>query len=136
MSALPRRVAPQAPARRGWCPSLMRPMPSGDGLLARVHPRLGILSAAQLRALAEAARRYGNGHLDVTARGNLQIRASPPPPPPAPPSGDTETLTIPTGFYPDMDVTVVMESNGAGSMEALLTVLAGPVWDCIDAAQD
>ncbi|MCE4222250.1 precorrin-3B synthase [Methylobacterium sp. C25] len=49
-------------------------MPTGDGLLARVHPPLGILSAAQLRAVAEGARRYGNGHIDITARGNLQIR--------------------------------------------------------------
>nr|WP_147076010.1 precorrin-3B synthase [Methylobacterium haplocladii] len=49
-------------------------MPTGDGLLARVHPPLGVLSAAQLRAVAEASRRYGNGHVDITARGNLQIR--------------------------------------------------------------
>ena len=30
-----RRVLPEAPARRGWCPGLSRPMPTGDGLLAR-----------------------------------------------------------------------------------------------------
>lgn len=69
-----RRILPAEPSRRGWCPSLARPMPTGDGLLARVHPPLGILSAAQLRAVAEGARRYGNGHIDITARGNLQIR--------------------------------------------------------------
>ncbi|GJE53733.1 MULTISPECIES: precorrin-3B synthase [Methylobacterium] len=69
-----RRRRPDDPARRGWCPSLARPMPTGDGLLARVHPPLGILSATQLRSIAEAARRYGNGHVDITARGNLQIR--------------------------------------------------------------
>ncbi|MHC2016774.1 hypothetical protein [Methylobacterium sp. CM6247] len=72
MSA-PRRVSPE-PARRGWCPSLARPMPTGDGLLARVHPPLGILTPAQARAVAEGARRFGNGHIDVTARANLQIR--------------------------------------------------------------
>ncbi|KQP42392.1 hypothetical protein ASF49_00590 [Methylobacterium sp. Leaf104] len=70
----PRRVAPEAPSRRGWCPSLARPMPTGDGLLARVHPPLGRLTAAQARAVADAARRFGNGHVDVTARANLQIR--------------------------------------------------------------
>ena len=74
MSALSRRALPDAPSRRGWCPSLSRPMPTGDGLLARVHPPLGMLTSAQLRAVAEAARRFGNGHVDVTARGNLQIR--------------------------------------------------------------
>lgn len=73
MSA-PRRVAPEAPSRRGWCPSLTRPMPTGDGLLVRVHPPLGRLTSAQARAVAAGARRFGNGHVDVTARANLQIR--------------------------------------------------------------
>ncbi|MBN4096599.1 MULTISPECIES: precorrin-3B synthase [unclassified Methylobacterium] len=75
MSATPhRRVLPEAPARRGWCPGLARPMPTGDGLLARVHPPLGILTLDQARAVAEGARLFGNGHLDLTARANLQIR--------------------------------------------------------------
>ena len=69
-----RRILPDAPDRRGWCPSLSRPMPTGDGLLARIHPPLGILTTAQARAVAEGARRFGNGHIDVTARANLQIR--------------------------------------------------------------
>ena len=69
-----RRVLPEAPSRRGWCPSLARPMPTGDGLLARIHPPLGILTRAQLRAVADAARAFGNGHVDVTARANLQLR--------------------------------------------------------------
>ncbi|MER2264018.1 precorrin-3B synthase [Methylobacterium oxalidis] len=72
--SLARRVLPAAPARRGWCPGLARPMATGDGLLARVHPVQGRLSLAQARAVAEAARRFGNGHIDVTARANLQIR--------------------------------------------------------------
>ncbi len=49
-------------------------MPTGDGLLARIHPPLGVLTLAQARAVAEGARRHGNGHLDLTARANLQIR--------------------------------------------------------------
>ncbi len=69
-----RRALPEAPARRGWCPGLSRPMPTGDGLLARVHPPLGQLTRDQARAVAEGARRFGNGHLDLTARANLQIR--------------------------------------------------------------
>ncbi|CAO4148574.1 precorrin-3B synthase [Methylorubrum aminovorans] len=69
----PRRTLPEG-ARRGWCPSLARPMPTGDGLLARIHPPLGRLTPAQLHAVADGARAYGNGHIDVTARGNLQIR--------------------------------------------------------------
>ncbi|MGU3419078.1 precorrin-3B synthase [Methylobacterium sp. D54C] len=49
-------------------------MPTGDGLLARVHPPLGILTLDQARAVAKGARLFGNGHLDLTARANLQIR--------------------------------------------------------------
>ncbi|MEH3144272.1 MAG: nitrite reductase [Methylobacterium frigidaeris] len=60
--------------RRGWCPGLARPMPTGDGLLVRLHPPGGVLGAAQLRAVAAAARAGGNGLVDVTARANLQIR--------------------------------------------------------------
>ncbi|TGE01938.1 nitrite reductase [Methylobacterium nonmethylotrophicum] len=70
MSAVPVKPAP----RRGWCPGLARPMPTGDGMLVRLHPVAGRLSAAQARAAARAAREGGNGLLDVTARGNLQIR--------------------------------------------------------------
>ena len=69
-----RRALPEAPGRRGWCPGLARPMPTGDGLLARVHPPLGMLSLDQARAVARGARLFGNGHLDLTARANLQIR--------------------------------------------------------------
>ncbi|MCJ2133959.1 precorrin-3B synthase [Methylobacterium sp. J-026] len=75
MSARPhRRALPEAAARRGWCPSLARPMPTGDGLLARVHPPLGVLTLAQASAVAQGARLFGNGHLDLTARANIQIR--------------------------------------------------------------
>ncbi|WP_132254752.1 precorrin-3B synthase [Methylobacterium segetis] len=72
--SLPRRALPEAPSRRGWCPGLARPMPTGDGLLARIHPAGGVLTLEQLRNVAEAARRFGNGHIDVTARANLQVR--------------------------------------------------------------
>ncbi|MEE1655127.1 precorrin-3B synthase [Microvirga sp. CF3062] len=60
--------------RRGWCPGVRRPMATGDGLLVRLHPFAGRLSADQARLVAQAAREHGNGHLDITARGNLQIR--------------------------------------------------------------
>ena len=59
---------------RGWCPSLFEPMTSGDGLLARIKPPLGRLDAPAARALAAAARRFGNGQLELTNRGALQVR--------------------------------------------------------------
>ena len=60
--------------RRGWCPGVRRPMATGDGLLVRLHPFAGRLSADQVRLIAQAALDHGNGHIDITARGNLQIR--------------------------------------------------------------
>jgi precorrin-3B synthase len=59
---------------RGWCPGVHEPMPSGDGLLVRVKPFGGILTAAGLRGIAAASVRYGNGVIELTSRGNLQIR--------------------------------------------------------------
>jgi precorrin-3B synthase len=59
---------------KGWCPGALRPMPSGDGLIVRVRPQSGVLSPDELLALADAAGRFGNGHIDLTRRANLQIR--------------------------------------------------------------
>lgn len=58
--------------RRGACPSLDAPMETGDGLLARLPP--AAMPPASWVALAEAARRAGNGLLDITARGSVQLR--------------------------------------------------------------
>ncbi|WP_257169128.1 precorrin-3B synthase [Bradyrhizobium sp. SRS-191] len=59
---------------KGWCPGARRPMQSGDGLIVRVRPHSGALSVSALRELAAAARRFGNGEIDLTRRANLQIR--------------------------------------------------------------
>jgi precorrin-3B synthase len=59
---------------RGWCPGVHEPMPSGDGLLVRVKPPGGRLPARALRAIADAASDHGNGVIELTSRGNLQIR--------------------------------------------------------------
>jgi len=60
--------------RRGACPTLAAPMPTGDGLLVRLRPAGGALTVAQLRTLAVSAAANGNGILEITARGNLQVR--------------------------------------------------------------
>lgn len=59
---------------RGWCPSLFEPMAAGDGFLVRVKPRVNGVSAAQLRELADAAAAYGSGQVELTNRGNFQLR--------------------------------------------------------------
>ena len=60
--------------RRGWCPTVHEPMPSGDGLLIRVKPFGGRLSSAMLRTLADVAAGCGNGAIELTVRGNIQLR--------------------------------------------------------------
>ncbi len=59
---------------RGACPALAAPLQTGDGLLVRLSPACGALTPAQLEGLAEAGLRHGNGILEVTARGSLQLR--------------------------------------------------------------
>jgi precorrin-3B synthase len=60
--------------RKGWCPGALKPMETGDGLLARVRAPRGRLSLDQAAALADAATRCGNGAIGLTARANLHLR--------------------------------------------------------------
>ena len=59
--------------RRGVCPGLSAPMPTGDGLLVRLMPT-GAMSLAAFAGLCAAAREHGNGVIEVTARGSVQVR--------------------------------------------------------------
>ena len=59
---------------QGWCPGALRPMPSGDGLVTRIRPRMARLTTAQAKGIARAARQHGNGLIDLSARGNIQLR--------------------------------------------------------------
>ena len=65
---------PRAPYRKGWCPGALRPMETGDGLLARVRAPRGRLSLDQAAALADAALCCGNGAIGLSARANLHLR--------------------------------------------------------------
>ena len=49
-------------------------MQTGDGLLVRLRPAGDGLTPAEMRAIAGAAATCGSGIIEVTARGNLQIR--------------------------------------------------------------
>lgn len=62
------------PVAKGWCPGALVPMQSGDGLIVRVRPVAGRLSAAQVLGLCAAARSHGSGIVDLTSRANLQVR--------------------------------------------------------------
>jgi precorrin-3B synthase len=61
------------PHRRNACPGLSAPMPTGDGLLMRFTPA-GDIALDALIALCAATRAHGNGTVEITARGSLQIR--------------------------------------------------------------
>ncbi|QCO17198.1 precorrin-3B synthase (plasmid) [Azospirillum brasilense] len=62
------------PRRRGMCPGVLAPMEVGDGLLVRVRVPAGVLPAASATRIAALGRRYGNGLVDLSHRGNLQLR--------------------------------------------------------------
>lgn len=63
-----------APQIKGYCPGALRPMRSGDGIVVRVRPFDGRLRRAQADGIATLAAAHGNGMLDLSSRGNLQIR--------------------------------------------------------------
>jgi precorrin-3B synthase len=62
-----------SPYRRGACPGLSAPMPTGDGLLVRLRPTRTV-SLVAFKKLCAAARRHGNGIVEITARGSIQVR--------------------------------------------------------------
>ncbi|MFD5448044.1 cobalamin biosynthesis protein CobG [Streptomyces sp. NPDC127100] len=78
VSTAPSPSSPQAtpPARdRGdACPGTLRLHAADDGALARIRVPGGVLAAHQAHALADAARRLGDGELHLTSRGNVQLR--------------------------------------------------------------
>ena len=100
------------PAAKGWCPGAHLPMMSGDGLLVRIRPRLGRLSADQVLGLCEAALRHGSGLIDLTSRANLQLRG-------IPPAGHDPLLQ-------DLHRLGLLDADPA--IEARRNVLSAPLW--------
>ena len=58
---------------RGACPGLSAPMSTGDGLLARLVVA-GPIPLDAFVGLCDAARTHGNGIMEISARGSLQVR--------------------------------------------------------------
>jgi precorrin-3B synthase len=56
------------------CPGALTVHQAADGAMARVRLPGGMLTAAQLQALARAATEFGSATLELTARGNVQLR--------------------------------------------------------------
>lgn len=57
------------------CPGALQVHQAADGPLARVRLPGGTLAPHQLQTLADAARDVGNGEMELTSRGNIQLRA-------------------------------------------------------------
>ncbi|WP_234434419.1 precorrin-3B synthase [Streptomyces sp. NRRL F-5126] len=65
----------QAVRERGdACPGALRLHAADDGRLARLRLPGGLLTPHQAMALADAAERLGDGGIDLTSRGNVQLR--------------------------------------------------------------
>src|SRR5690606_22062180 len=67
---------PDAPGRTrpDACPGALQVHEAADGPLARVRLPGGLIRADQLRVLADCAATLGNGVIELTSRGNVQVR--------------------------------------------------------------
>lgn len=68
------RDEPVIRERGDACPGALRLHSADDGYLARVRIPGGMLGARAAGLLADAADRLGDGHIDLTSRGNAQLR--------------------------------------------------------------
>lgn len=62
-------------SRPDACPGALQVHHAADGALARVRLPGGLLTPDQLTTLADAAIDLGNGDIELTVRGNVQLRA-------------------------------------------------------------
>jgi precorrin-3B synthase len=70
-------AAPSRPDRLDRCPGVLRLTEGADGWLARVRLPGGLVSGAQLAGLAQLAGELGDERLELTSRGNVQLRGLP-----------------------------------------------------------
>ncbi|MFK0252246.1 cobalamin biosynthesis protein CobG [Streptomyces sp. NPDC090445] len=73
-SAPAARDEPVIRERGDACPGALRLHAADDGYLARVRIPGGMLGEDAALLLADAADRLGDGHIDLTSRGNAQLR--------------------------------------------------------------
>jgi precorrin-3B synthase len=110
-----------APHRRLACPGLADPMPTGDGLLARLVPSGRTIGLDAFAKLCAAAHRHGNGIVEITARGSIQVRGLRPD---AAFAADVDALAIATNGIPVVvDPLAGIEANAAIDAGALADTL-------------
>jgi precorrin-3B synthase len=108
-------MAPLPPTIKGWCPGALRPMETGDGLLVRLRLAGGALSSERGAAIGSLAETYGNGLIDLTQRGNLQLRG-------------VSTATLPA-------LTAALGELGLLDRDAIRAVIVSPLGGLDRAAQ-
>ncbi|MEU3353691.1 precorrin-3B synthase [Streptomyces sp. NPDC037389] len=74
LAAMPTPPEPPGRERGDACPGALRLHAADDGALARVRLPGGLLTVRQASALADAADDLGDARLDLTSRGNVQLR--------------------------------------------------------------
>ncbi|HEY6296699.1 MAG TPA: precorrin-3B synthase, partial [Streptosporangiaceae bacterium] len=57
------------------CPGVLRLAEAADGYLARIRLPGGMIDAEQMRVLERLASEFGDGRMELTSRGNVQMRA-------------------------------------------------------------
>jgi precorrin-3B synthase len=70
-------IARNVRERDDACPGALALHPAADGALARVRLPGGAISGQQLSTVADLATELGDGCLELTSRGNLQLRGLP-----------------------------------------------------------
>lgn len=78
MSATPwpyRRCVVVRARNNDACPGALQVHQAADGALVRIRLPGGMINAAQLATLSGVATEFGSGTIELTARGNVQLRA-------------------------------------------------------------
>lgn len=99
--------------RRGWCPSLFKPMETGDGFLCRIKPFFSSITSDQARFIGELSAQYGNGYINLSQKGNLQLRGF---------TRENVDIAIPKVIQAHLG------SNDA-NMEEKRNIMIAPLWD-------
>lgn len=121
---------PIAASRRGACPTLDAPMQTGDGLLARIRIAGGRIDPVRLEHLAALCGIHGNGVVEITARGNLQVRGLKPDAVPAFAKSVRELVLVDSGLVvetPPLAGDDPLEFIDPRPLAAAIRTLSGPI---------
>ena len=58
-----------------FCPGILHAVPAKDGMLIRIRIPGGLIEARQLSSVATLSAVFADGQVEITSRGNLQLRA-------------------------------------------------------------